>query len=659
MDRTALTLAILFLPVVTALCQDEVGFRFGQATYRDLEANTFPADTSAAAYVINEYGRAYVDLDNPNQLIFEHHVMIKVLRQEALGRADIEIPLYKQEGREEIVTRIYASAYNLQGKSIQETKLNSKSIFTEKNGKWYNVVKFAIPGVRVGSIMEYQYQVTSPFLFNFKNWQFQEDIPKLYSEYNTNIPANYVYNITLRGLLSLASHESDIVKECLHSGNGSTADCVTDKYVMKDIPAFKEEEFMTSKRNYLSAINFELSEIRMWSGGINKFTKEWKDVDQELKSDSRFGQQLKRGKDIVDGHIDAATLGEKDDLMRAKKIFDFVKYHYTWDQVYGEYSELGIKKAFDEKKGNVADINLTLIAALRYAGFDVDPVLLATRSLGRPTELHPVLSDFNYVIAKLNFDNKSYLLDAVDDFMPFGSIPRACYNGIGRVIAADGSNWMEIKPTDKERTVAQINLKLAEDGMMTGTVTESFFGYAAISKRKELNEFTDEKSYLDKKKATNHFMTITSYERSSDDDLTKPLTEKFGVEFSVFDSPQTTSFLLNPFLVGRTDKNPFKSDKRTYPVDFAVPLEKNVSVIIDFPASFEVASMPDKVALALPAAGGRYLFGGQVAGNKLMINNILSISRPLFGPEEYPNLKEIYTRMLQAENTDIVFQRKK
>jgi hypothetical protein len=81
--------------------------------------------------------------------------------------------------------------------------------------------------------------------------------------------------------------------------------------------------------------------------------------------------------------------------------------------------------------------------------------------------------------------------------------------------------------------------------------------------------------------------------------------------------------------------------------------------MIDFPETFEVASLPEKVGLALPASGGRYVFGAQVNGNKLLVNNILGISRTLFAPEEYPYLKEIYSRMLQAQNTDIVFQRKK
>jgi len=226
------------------------------------------------------------------------------------------------------------------------------------------------------------------------------------------------------------------------------------------------------------------------------------------------------------------------------------------------------------------------------------------------------------------------------------------------VIADEGSYWMDIKPTDKDRTVKLINLKFDANGTMTGLITETSFGYAAINKRRNFAEYNDEKSYLEKKKAKNQFATITTYERSTGDDLSKPVTEKFGIEFSGFDSPQTTDFLFNPFISGRQESNPFKSDKRIYPIDFAVPVDESITIIIEFPETFEVVSVPDKVGLALPNAGGKYLFGSQLVQNRLTITNSLSLARPFYMAQEYPYLKEIYSKMVQTQNTDIIFKRK-
>jgi transglutaminase-like putative cysteine protease len=658
MIKAILTPLAFVLPALVFAQQDVIGYPFGKVTSGQLSQNVYIADTSATAYVMHEYGKAYFDYDNPNKLIFMYHTRIKILKQNAVSQADIEIPLYKSEDDKEIVIRIYASSFNLDGNQVVETKLEKQGIFTEKSGKYYNVSKFAIPNVKAGSIIEYQYQIESPFKMNFRNWQFQSEIPKVRSEYETTMPANYLYNITLIGPLELTNHESSVTRECLKGGNGGVADCSNNKYLMTNIPAFKEEEFMLSKDNYISMVNFELAEVTNWDGYKYKYTKEWKDTDLELKNLSTFGQQLKKGKDVVDGAIDAAVMGETDPLTKAKKIYNFIKFHYIWNERYGDRSDLGIKKAFDEKKGNVGDINLSLVAALRYAGFTCDPVLLATRGLKRPIEIHPVLTDFNYVIAKLTLNEKVYLLDAVDDFMPFGSIPLSCYNGIGRVIAEEGSYWMDIKPTDKDRTVTLVNLKLEPDGTMKGTITETNSGYAAISKRKEFAGYNDEKSYLEKMKAKNHFSTITSYERVNGDDLSKAVQEKYGIEFSAFDSPETTDFLFNPFIADRQETNPFKSDNRVYPVDFAVPIDENTTIIIEFPATFEVVSVPDKVGLALPNAGGKYIFGSQVIQNRLTITNNLSLAKPLYMAQEYPYLKEIYSKLVQTQNADIIFKKK-
>lgn len=656
MFKAILTPLVFVLPAI-AFAQDVTGFAFGRVASSELALKSYAPDTTAAAFVMAEFGDAHVDYEDPNKIIYEYHIKIKILKQSEVGRADIEIPLFKSEGKEEIISRIYASSFNADGSRVIETKLEKQGIFTEKNKKSHNYVKFAIPNVRAGSIIEYQYKIETPFLFNFRNWEFQSDIPKVRSEYHTSIPANYKYNITLRGFYKLDSHEGEVQRECLRFGTAS-ADCEVNKYVMKNIPAFKEEEYMLSKENYMSRINFELSEVQNFDGQKWKYTKEWKDVDVDMKNRSDFGVQLKRGKDVVDGAIDVAILGETDSLTKAKKIYDFIKYHYTWNGVNGNLSDLGIKKAFEAKTGNVGDINLTLVAALRYAGFKVDPVLLATRSWAMPIEIHPVLSDFNYVIARLTLNKKVYLLDAVDDLTPFGSIPYRCYNGKGRVMEQEGSYWMELKPTDKERTVTIVNLVLKPDGNMTGTITETSFGYAALEKRNAFYRLADEKAYLEELKKKNSFVNIVGYERSKDEDLSKPVNEKYSIEFSAFDSPETTSFLFNPFIVGRNETNPFKSDSRTYPVDFAVPKEESVTISIELPENFVAESLPDKVGLALPNAGGKFIYGTQVIGNKLQISNILTLSRPVYSSQEYPFLKEIYTRMVQAQNTDIIFKRK-
>jgi hypothetical protein len=64
------------------------------------------------------------------------------------------------------------------------------------------------------------------------------------------------------------------------------------------------------------------------------------------------------------------------------------------------------------------------------------------------------------------------------------------------------------------------------------------------------------------------------------------------------------------------------------------------------------------VALSLPNAGGRYLFGIQNLGNKVTMNSTLIINRTLYTPEEYHYLKELYNRVIQVQEADWIFKKK-
>ncbi len=646
-------LSALFILLATSSFSQDNSFPFGQATYSDLDMVRYEKDTSAVAVVLQEFGEAFIEDDNDYNLLFDYHVKIKILKQQGVEEATVIIPLYRSGGSIEKIRSIKASSFNFESGSMRETKLDFKDVITEKTNKNWDQQKVAIPNVRVGSVIEYQYILESPFIFNFRTWNFQSDLPKVKSEFWSTIPATYTYNTTLKGFLELSKNDSEVLRDCFYNGR---ADCSRSKYAMLDVPAFKEEDFMTAKSNFLSAINYELSEIKHFDGRVEKFTKDWKSADLELKTNEKFGLQIKRGKDIVGDHMELALVGESDSLLKSKKIFGFVKHWYTWDEVYGMFSELGIKKAFDTRKGNVGDINLTLIAALKYAGFNVEPVILSTRQNGFPIEIHPVITDFNYVIAKLNLGGKTILLDAVDDFMPFGTIPIRCLNGKGRVIGDKQSYWIELKPSVKQKKFTSYNLKLNDDGVITGTLQKAYYGYEAIDRRKEIASFNTETEYFQslKDKAIGH--QLLKLEIVNGDDSSKELIENFEIEM---DGDVDVGYILfNPFLDQKLKENPFKSSIRLYPVDYGAPVDQSLSVSFEYPADFELTELPEKAALVLPNGGGRYLFGIQNVGNKVMINSLLNISKPLYSSDEYHYLKELYSRMIQVQNSDLVFKRK-
>jgi hypothetical protein len=652
--KSPLIALLLFVSVCVHAQDESFGFPFGKVTLAELNSTSYQRDTSASAVYLNEYGLSYFDADD-HDIIHRYHAVIKILKPRGLDLANYSIGSYRDGTRAEIVRTVRASSFTLEGGSMKETQLEPRNIFRENTTKNIQVTKFAVPNVKVGSIIEIAYETKSPYVYNFKSWEFQDVIPKVKTVYEAVIPAIYTYNISLIGFLKLQTNEGKILKGCMTWAN-TNIDCSRFKYGMTNVPAFREEEYMTAKKNFLSAINYELAEHYLPSGGVNKITKEWKDAEQELKKHEAFGQSIKKNGDQLEDQISALLTGITDPLEKSRKIYGFVKDYFVWDGSHDMFAE-GVKKAIQNKKGNTADINLFLTGALQNQDIDAAPVILSTRSHGAVNELYPVISGFNYVVAGVTIGDKLYLLDATDDYLPFGFLPEKCLNGKGRLLMEKGSKWVELKPADKGKNVVMIDAVIGADGILRGTIATTYTGYEAITFRKQYYAHDNHEDYLKELRSKLSSIEIKKLEVENIDKFDQPVVRKLDIEIAASDD-MSNMFLFNPHILGKWKENPFKSNERQYPVDFGAPVELTTIMNLSFPSDLEVVNLPEKIGLTLPNAGGRYLVDAQWFDNKLTLTNSLQINKTIFTSNEYHYLRELFQKVIEVQNTDLMFKKK-
>lgn len=656
-------LKILILFFFCALCTQSKaqyyhGFPFGTVTYEELNNKSYSNDTTAAAVVLDEFGEAYIDNGGENNLLLEYHVKIKILKTEGLDQANFRILLRKNGSTKELIREVEGFTYNVVSGSLRKTPMPRKSTFTTSLNEYRDESTFTLPEVQVGSVIEVRYILESPFIFNFYPWRFQSDIPKKRSEFWARIPANYVYNISLKGFLNLTKNESSLVSDCFTPGGGNKADCSLYKYAITDIPALKDEDYMLSRTNFLAGIDYELSEVKTFDGRTIKYTKTWKDAVRELNTHESFGIELRKGRNLWEQLVPVAIAGKTTDKDKAEAIYNLVNDWFLWNEYYGKYTELGSKKAYDLRKGNVGDINLSLVAALQSAELKAEPVILATREAGLPNQLYPVISDFNYVVASVVLDGEYFLLDATTPLLPFGLLPRRCLNGTGRLIPRkeEDSKWIDLKPREKEKKLVSLNLKLA-DGEFVGEMTITSYGYEALDKRRELAIAGSVEKYRDELEKRYNDFEIIDYKVENAEELAKPITEKFKLKASLeIASPDL--LYLNPFFVREWKSNPFKTNERLYPVDFGAPLETTFLLSLEYPQEFVVDELPTSTALALPQNGGKYLCNITNTGNKISLTSVLAISKSVYSSVEYHSLKELFNRIVSTEQSQIVLKRK-
>ncbi|WP_214229295.1 DUF3857 domain-containing protein [Pedobacter sp. B4-66] len=658
MKLFSITLLLTFFSTTYLYAQD---FEYGKITGSDVELKNTRLDSTANAMVIKEFGTASVQLDNATgktYIDFEYHVRIKIFNKEGFSHGNIVIPLRIYRDGEDEIKELKATTINFTNGKLVTTELDKKKVFTEKRNKYVSLTKFTMPNLMDGSIIEYSYRMSLPSIFNFKTWEFQSDIPKLQSEYIANIPAIYNYNVSLRGVQKFAKQNAEVKRECL-SINGTKIDCSKMTYIMKDVPALIEEDYMTAPSNFKSAIYFELSDYVQMNGGKKSITKTWKDVDYELVSEKAFGDQMKR-KDVFKELLPQILGNVSDDLNKAKAIYTYIGKNIKMNGFIGIYSETNIKTALEKHSGNTGDINLALIAALSAANLDAEAVILSTRANGVVNNLYPVISDFDYVVAKVNIGDQSYLLDASQPLLPFGLLPLQCINGNGRVInLKKPSYWYDLKASQKESTKYILDGELTSDGKLKGKLTTYSSGYAALKKRQRIVAANSVDEYVEKLDEQMPGISILKHSIENVDSLDNPLIEIYEIDMKVFDNLNADQSYFNPFFINRISKNPFNLNERNYPVDLGAANEERITMIIKLPANISVADKPKDMSLALADNGGKYLTSTAMQDDSFIFNQMLQFNKPIYDSEDYLSLKEFYSRIIQLQKTDIVFKKTK
>ena len=625
----------------------------------EMDMKSYNKDTSAHALVLKEFGKAYISSDEKMMLVYQYHVRIKIFDSKTFDKGDVYIRLHHGDDELfETVRDIKGITYSKDAQgNIAKTELNSKQIYSEMRDKHHEVVKFAMPNISNGCVIDYSYTTESPYRFNFHTWVFQWDIPKLYSEYEAHIPAIYDYNTSLRGGLKLSKNDTELERECF-SLYGVKADCTKINYVMKDVPAFVEESHMTSPNNYISAIYYELAARTDQNGVKLKITQDWKDIDRTLKQSDYFGSQMKR-KDLFKDRLSVAMLSINDTLMKAKAVYSYIQKWYKWNNTYGMESNDGIKKAFDGHSGSVGDINLSLVAALSAAGIATEAVVLSTRENGLINKLYPVMSDFNYVVVRVNINNKYYLLDATDPLLSFGMLPLRCINDQGRVMSLNRpSYWIDMVQTQKEAITTALDLTLQPDGKIKGIIVIYSAGYAAYEKRRAIKRFNSVDEYVENLDEKLTKLKISKSEISNLDSLENSVIEKYDVIIDAYKSLDKDGFSFDPAFWVRIKENPFKLSERSYPVDLGSIYDAKLILTLHYPEGFNISSQPVPVGIALPYQGGLFITNVAVENNVVQYSQIEQLKKAIYAPEEYPYLKELYNKIIQNQKATFVFNKK-
>ncbi len=651
---SSLILALLFL-TATAQKNKNKFSRYGSITVQDLQKTVYSIDSNANAVVLYDVAESYMENGGRAfvSLVTKRHKVVHILNKNGYELAKEEIRLFSD--RDE-VRRFKATTYNLNEGKVIATNVDKSSIFVERVNDNIRFQKFTFPQVKEGSIIEYQYEATNENFSSPNTWLFQSfSAPTLYSEFCFDIPKFLIYNFH-----SLGSHKMDIYEKKESSSNfhldiGNHSIPVTSyRWAMKNVPALTDEGFTYSLKNHIARIELQLSAVNypLIPRSINT---SWEAIVAGLLKSEGFGEHLKASNSWMAEDIKPIITSGETDLETAKAIYYYIKDNFKCTYDYGLFLSQSLRNVFKSKNGNVAEINLLLTAALRYAGFECHPVLLSTRENGIASIFSPMLKSMNYVVCRVTIGEEKYLLDASKPFIGFGKLPLNCFNGVA-IVADEPISIVNLNPiTVREEKTTQIFISNLENKKWGGYVRQQPGYYASENIRKRVSE--KGKDDFQKELQSEHendgqvenltFENLHAYE--------KPAILSYEFEFN---TNGEDIIYFTPAISQVEKKNPFSGSERHYPVEMPYCIDETIKATIEIPEGYEVDEMPSSIKIWLDEDGKSYFeYKCNRSGNILSFLSRIKVGKVYFSPDEYPDLREFYNQIFKKQHEQIVFKK--
>jgi hypothetical protein len=395
------------------------------------------------------------------------HVVFKILKDRGKDNGDIEIGY---NSRTETASIIYARTITPEGKIIplNENAIKVVTPFSSyPSYSDYKVLTFSMPGVTVGSIIDYKIlkkkqrpEIDGKFSNEF---YFQTYDPTHLCRYKVVTPKD----VNLKYLVLNPLPGKQLFPKIIHDGNKSI-----NLWEYKNIPQIIKEKSMPPTDEV--AFRILVTTMNSWE----EFSNWWR---KKIEGKTEPDEAIKRK--VVELTKDLSTSKEK-----IEAIFDYVKSEIRYVYIslgLSGYEPENARKVFENKYGDCKDKSTLLISMLRTAGIPAYYVLIPTSSVGNLIKDFPYPFQFNHCIVAIEKEGKYNFIDPVAKNYPFDYLPGSDQNR-DVLIFDDGKIAFDKAPLAKPEENAyysQSVIRIGLDGSIECEVKNFGFGGEEASLR--------------------------------------------------------------------------------------------------------------------------------------------------------------------------------
>ena len=220
--------------------------------------NSNISDSDLSTNNLMDYGKNQID-DSSILVNYEFGLRTKILKPEGVKHANIDIVYFDADKEKKLVLdeltdlKIRVFTKNEKGK-VEKKNINTASFVKERIDDNYMVMHVVVPDVEAGSIIEYQYKITSPRPVFLYDWVFQECIPTVHTKCDIEIPAflQFNMNVPINKLVKSSVEAGRLTYDANRADLKRAKTCVTNHYFIVGDYIRPEDEQIA---NFTSRIN--------------------------------------------------------------------------------------------------------------------------------------------------------------------------------------------------------------------------------------------------------------------------------------------------------------------------------------------------------------------------------------------------------------------
>jgi hypothetical protein len=609
--------------------------RYGKISDEEINYTDCAFEKEVDAVILKDVGK--MTIVRGRSIEVERIQRVKILHSAGVSHANISIPFYSHEKLQRVVN-LKAQTINLVNGKKEITPVKKDAIFTQQVSDKWSDVRFTFPKVKEGSILEYQYMLVSDLFTAPFSYEFQNNIPTLYSSFTALIGEGLNYQFQMQGPRLVAKYQQTKP---------------TNTWTLENVPSLRPDPFVDNVEKYLEKVSFQLeSYTRFQSGYGGSGTSEvmvlntWENFVKDEYINSSLDKYL--GRQARVNELVAKIPSHANPTEQIMAVRDFMVKTYEWNGKYRFLPEKKFAELQADARGSSADLNLLMVRLLREKGLRAFPAIGTIRSRGRITKSYPFIEQYHQVLAYVDFGDDGILLDATQPALGMGLLGQP--NLIEEYFLFDKSEyrWITVKEKEESTLLVSGDWNLSENEI---SITLRLTGYPAQEYREWLLK-PHTHDQIERLQIPSLKLEETQVKGLENPNIPLEITCKYSLL-----TDHSKAWFLQGSISRPFSSNPFVSEERKFPVDLPYAYKYQVILKITFPESYRL-EQPEAPHLA--RIGNKAEFVHQVQSlqpNQVQYMSKLHLKAHNFDYLEYYKLRELFGLALKSWDTPIVLEK--